>query len=93
VTSGAAEDLAEGEGDYATPQAIDLLGFAAFPADVFWDRMYRLVVPRDNLGLDPMMSGHQWLVPALSVILLWTLYLPDGFFIGIRFTSSRVAES
>ena len=43
---------------------------------------------RDQTGLD-----RQWLVPAERVVLLKTLYLPDGFTIGIRFTSSNVAAS
>ena len=42
--------------------------------------------------VEPTVDG-QWLVPAERVVLLNTLYLPDGFTIGIRFTSSNVAAS
>ena len=35
----------------------------------------------------------QWLVPSDRVSLLCTLYLPEGFFMGIRFTSSSVVAS
>ena len=38
-------------------------------------------------------TAVQWLVPAERVILLYTLYLPDGLFIGMRFISSSVAAS
>ncbi len=35
----------------------------------------------------------QWLVPAEYRVLFQTLYLPEGFFMGKRLTSSRVAAS
>lgn len=35
----------------------------------------------------------QWLVPSENVILLNTLYLPEGLRMGRRFTSSSVAAS
>jgi len=38
-------------------------------------------------------SVRQWLVPSDRVILLWTLYFPEGFDMGIRLTSCSVAAS
>ncbi len=36
---------------------------------------------------------YQWLVPAERVILLYTLYLPEGLLMGMRLISLNVAAS
>ena len=70
----------------ATPEALETMStfFVAHGVTAFL--VQAQVIPATNISC-------QWLVPAERLILLNTLYLPEGLRIGMRFTSSSVVAS